>query len=165
MFHIESFDSDLSIISSDPYAVCICEDNRPRCDILDYNVTAYPGALFPVNVIIVGQQFGAIPATVAAEVLPSPNEPNGRVLNTYRRQLVADQCTTLQYSVLSSKYEEVLELTVENPIDIFYPKFIPTLRQNIWSYASAWHRPLNMHVSLQLCPLGFELSAKLSQCI
>ena len=51
VFHFQTNESDLSVVSSEPNRVCICEDNQPQCEILEYNTTVYPGEIFTLSLI------------------------------------------------------------------------------------------------------------------
>ena len=51
LFQFENNKSDLSVVSSEPGRVCICKDDQPQCQIIDYNTTVYPGETFTLAVI------------------------------------------------------------------------------------------------------------------
>ena len=51
LFQFESNKSDLSVVSSEAGRVCICEDNQPQCQIINYNTTVYPGEIFTLSLI------------------------------------------------------------------------------------------------------------------
>ena len=164
-FHVEVNDSDLSAISSLPYRVCICEDDKPNCDILDvYNVTRYPGQIFPVQLIAVGQAYGAVPATVTAELA----DGSSALRDLEYRQMIADvsSCTTLNYSVLSQMQTELLVLGVEDVLD---PAISQQLfhKQNGWyRLYIQWHHRITVHISLLQCPVGFQVTKENpSECI
>ena len=168
IFHVKVNDSDLSAISSLPYRVCICEDDKPNCDILDvYNVTRYPGQTLPVQLIAVGQAYGAVPATVTAELA----DGSSALRDLEYRQMIADvsSCTTLNYSILSQTQTELLVLGVENLVDpdisLVYKEFFQDSNAQSNTFIQ-WHHPVSIHISLLQCPVGFQLTKeKSAECI
>ena len=174
-FHVEANDSDLSVISSLPYRVCICEDNKPNCDILDiYNVTLYPGQILPVQLIAVGQAYGAVPATVTAELA----DRSSALRDLEYRQMTTDvsSCTTLNYSILSQTQTELLVLGVEDLQDLAISvsssqepsqnSNMHNLQYGWYRIYTQWHHRITVHISLLPCPVGFQLSKeKSAECI
>ena len=67
MFQFNGGESDYSVISSDPLRVCLCIDSRPKCSIIHYNVSAYPGTTIQLPAVAVGQRFGTVPSTVRSD--------------------------------------------------------------------------------------------------
>jgi len=66
---INSAPNNLSLISSDPSRVCICEDNRPQCLEYTRNVSVYPGQTFNISAYVVGQYMGTTKGIVYAKFL------------------------------------------------------------------------------------------------
>ena len=63
LVHYED-DDTTSSISSDPFCICLCEDNNPNChnSIKTFFIHGvYPGETFQVSVAAVGQRNGIVP--------------------------------------------------------------------------------------------------------
>ena len=161
-FHYKANDSDLSVVSSDPYRVCICEDKRPQCQILDYNSTVYPGEMFTLPLITVGQMFGAIPATVLAKLMSESGIEDLHSLREFQAAQYISQptCTALNYSILSDRQMEVLVLGVEENQNTQVVKMRRTT--DLYKY---WHHSVNVHITLLPCPPAFTLSTYPFECI
>ena len=165
-FHLQTNKSDLSVVSSEPYRVCICEDNQPQCHILEYNTTVYPGEIFTLSLIGVGQMFGAVPATVLAELSSNNGDEDSHSLGKFQdvQLIVEPMCTAVNYSVLSSNQTETLVLKVakERPIsDLSYISGVYQLAPDTYNY---WHHSVNINLTLAPCPPGFTLSMYPFQC-
>ena len=79
IFHITHPESDYSVVSSNPTGVCSCNNDIPDCKTGSLNITTYPGAIFTVSAISVGQRNGAVPESV---ILASYIEP-GHTQNVF----------------------------------------------------------------------------------
>ena len=65
IFKVQNTDEDPSAISSNPYMVCLCNDSKPQCGNHKYvSIRTYPGALFHVQAVVVGQKNGIVPGVV-----------------------------------------------------------------------------------------------------
>jgi len=69
MFKVNGSQSDLSVIASNPLRMCLCIDSRPKCTIIHYNTSAYPGTTIQIPAVAVGQRFGTTPSTVRSDFL------------------------------------------------------------------------------------------------
>ena len=58
---------NLSLISSAPSRVCLCQDGKPNCLTVFTNDTHYPGETFSISAVVVGQGFGTADGTVYAQ--------------------------------------------------------------------------------------------------
>ena len=54
-----------SSISSDPFRICLCENNHPDCSKSDKHYRVYPGETFHVSVFADGQRNGIVPTRVS----------------------------------------------------------------------------------------------------
>ena len=73
-----------SNISSDPFRIRSCENNRPDCNKSMKTQSVYPGETFQISVVAVGQRNGIVPSAVRSHV------DKGRLASshyTYNRQL------------------------------------------------------------------------------
>ena len=65
IFKVQNTEDDPSAISSDPYKVCLCDENKPHCgNQKHWSIFTYPGALFHVQAVVVGQKNGIVPGVV-----------------------------------------------------------------------------------------------------
>ena len=108
------YEAGLSIISSDPQGVCLCENNHPYCEIHSTNISLFPGETITISAVAVGQRNGVVPGVVVAEFtsISGMQEP----LNSFQKsQAVGNVCTQLNYTIFSNQSHEVVELHVEKP--------------------------------------------------
>ena len=126
-------------ISSDPYRVCVCEDNHPKCNKTVTSREVYPGGTIHVPVVAVGQRSGTTPAVIRAdwEGLEIGNLQNTQITNK--------TCSLLQYTVLATVPE-----IIDNRSIILYADE-PCSRSGF---------PLNIWVKFRPCPDGFSLSTQ-----
>ena len=132
------YESGLSVISSDPLGVCLCENNHPYCEIRSTNISLHPGETIAISAVAVGQRNGVVPGVVVAEFTSTSGmqEP----LDSFQKlQAVGNVCTQLNYTIFSNQSHEVVELHVEKPNRI-----------------SASPLPL-LFITLLPCPPGFAL--------
>ena len=90
----------VSVITSDPYRVCVCNNSQP-CSA--YTAYAYPGQRIPRTVAAVGQRNGTGPATINA--LTNPSRPSNKsTLGMFedRQYIIYSQCTDLHYTFFSN---------------------------------------------------------------
>ena len=141
-FHQQLGDSP---ISSDPYGVCLCNESGHRtCSIKNYTFPrgVYPGEVFNISAVAVGQRKGVAPAPILGIVISS---------NTYslikpleQNHNASNPCVTLNYTLRSKNQQETLKLAVEysHPgVGNFYHNYPPPI----------------ITVSLCPCPCGFTL--------
>ena len=61
-------DNKISNISSLPFHICLCTNNFPNCGSYNYPRTVYPGEIFQVPLVAVGQRYGAVPSRVVSGI-------------------------------------------------------------------------------------------------
>ena len=133
-------DNKTSTISSDPFHVCLCENNHPNCSRSEKTILVYPGETFQVSVVAVGQRDGIVPAAIATRV------DRGRLLHSQYIQQTAKMCTALNYTVFS-QLDVTLDLYPEGP-------------------CSSISDTLLLHLSVrQSCPPGFNLENSSLSCV
>ena len=161
----QSNTSDLSVVSSEPCRVCICESNQPQCQIVDYNTTVYPGEIFTLSLIGVGQMLGAVPATVQAELSSNINDEDSHSLGEFQnvQLLLEPTCTAVNYTVFSSNSKEVLVLKVAPQMPPLHSVSgnVMKLAANVYRFR---HHSVNINLTLAGCPPGFTLSTYPFQC-
>ena len=154
IFKVQNTDNDPTAISSDPYRVCPCNDSRPVCgklcnasnphcsSNLVWPMYTYPGALFQIQAVVVGQKDGIVPGVVRAAL-----RNTSAVLGDLQySQAAGKSCTTLNYTVFSSQTEETITLVTET---------IPN---------SLNLKGLIINVTLLNCPWGFMLRDSQPKC-
>ena len=141
IFKVQNTDEDPTAISSDPYKVCSCNDSKPQCGY-QKSIHTYPGALFQVQAVVVGQKDGIVPGVVVA-TLQNTSAVLGDLQRHHSR---GKSCTTLNYTVFSSHSMEQFILVTE------------TLLKNP-------NQPgLIINVTLLNCPWGFTLTGSPTKC-
>ena len=140
IFKVEHPPDDLSYISSNPLHVCFCENGIKNCDKRTHEVDKFPGEMFQMAAVAVGQMNGTAPGVVVAK--PIETSEVSLIPNLQIFQHVRNACTSLNYMVYSNRSFETLSLTVQRPY----------INQGIQ------HGSLLLKVSLKTCPLGFSLT-------
>ena len=65
--HYEA-DNITSSVSSDPFQICLCENNYPNCSKSNKTLSVYPGETFQISVVTIGQRNGIVPAAVGSRM-------------------------------------------------------------------------------------------------
>ena len=142
LVHTED-DNTNSNISSLPFHICPCINNFPNCrSYFHYPRTVYPGEMFQVSVVAVGQRDGTVPSRVISTV-----EDTNPLDSQYWLQQATNTCTTFNYSVFSLSQSVAINL---------YPEGSP---------CSTSRDKLQIEVTLfQNCPPGFNISESARSC-
>ena len=61
----------LSVMSSQPYRACLCENDMPNCSRVEVIKHVYPGDTIAVSAVVVGQLNGTVPGVVHADFVDS----------------------------------------------------------------------------------------------
>ena len=144
IFKVQNTDEDPTAISSDPYKVCSCNDSKPQCGQRTYlSMHTYPGALFHVQAVVVGQKDGIVPGIVQATL----QNTSATLGDLQRYQSTGKSCTTLNYTVFSShSMEQIILVTEKNLLNLL-------------------NQPgLVINVALLNCPWGFSLTGFPTKC-
>ena len=139
LFHYEA-DNTTSSVSSDPFRVCLCENNHPNCSKSIKTLSVYPGETFQVSLVAVGQREGIVPSVVRS----CPNK--GRLETSQYIQQTTTTCATINYTVFSQQ-DVSLELYPEGPCSTVSDTLLLQLR---------------IH---QGCPPGFALENSSVSCV
>ena len=139
IFHPNNSPSDMSFITSDPVGVCFCEDNWHICNSKTFTVTVYPGQIFNISAVVVGQRNGSVPGDVIATF---QNSAKGTTLihSEYLQTINSTNCSQLNYTVFSGQSRETIVLRAQQPAGF-----------------NEYYRPPNVIIELQHCPIGFTL--------
>ena len=113
--------SGLSLISSSPSRVCLCNEiGQPDCLTVADPTThvIYPGQTITIPAVVVGQDFGTAPGSVFSQFLHSSNTTHtvGMEEKQYSIAVEESQCSNLEYTIFSQseELEAVLVLTQDN---------------------------------------------------
>ena len=113
--------SGLSLISSAPSRVCLCNEIRqPDClTVADHTThVIYPGQTITIPAVIIGQDFGTAIGSVFAQFLHTPYTTVSVDLEARQYSIAVEhsQCSNLEYTIFSQseECEAVLVLTHDN---------------------------------------------------
>ena len=135
----------LSSVASPPRRVCLCHNKKPNCTSMPHhNLQVFPGAMFSLEVVLVGQYNGTVPGTVQASLL----DKRSRFGERESVQTTNLSCTHLQYAIYTRQNHEVLKLGVKHIGEI--SGFEQSHLNNQFSIG----------ISMKECPLGFAHSVK-----
>ena len=132
----------LSVISSQPYRACLCENDMPNCGRAELTKHLYPGDTFAVSAVVVGQRNGTVPGVVHADFVDSKQSS----LSSFQTlQGTKRVCTILRYTIFSNAWLASLRLRAENTSRIS---------------GSTLDMTEEPHIPIRLlsCPPGFALS-------
>ena len=135
--------SSYSLISSDPFRICFCSNESEPDFGLEQSIQkeAYPGQMFNVEAVAVGQYNGTTPDVVLARAVTG--NTTSILKEIYLAQQSTRSCTRLQYSITSINEYEVIQLI---PVGVSTRFFA------------------NINVTLLKCPPGFTLYNATSKC-
>ena len=169
--------SNLSLISSVPSRVCLCEDGEPDCLTMFANDTHYPGETFSISAVVVGQGFGTVDGTVYAQFT---NKDTPRLKELQQSQQVEhSSCTNLKYTVFSANDKETLVLSARTTLLKNDPELVSfviqkheLVKRNPYKMYQARHYlddllkfDIFINITLLPCPPGFILSDQPAKCV
>ena len=162
--------SGLSLVTSDPSRVCLCNrSGQPDCLRLvnpkPYSI--YPGQTIRISAVVVGEDFGTVAGSVYAQFLeggsPSQLESGQEV-----QSVMQHECNDLYYSIFaqSDVSAPVVVLTARNSYvsqfnDKNYSDLVTSLKNYYGAYSAKWvyaNNPVYVNVSILPCPPGFMLT-------
>ena len=128
-----------SLISSDPYQLCPCENGQPHCEqnYVSVTINAYPGQKANISLTPVGQRSGFSPGTV---VMLQP---------TYASKVIAATCANFTMQLQG------------------YDDHTRSLNARLYAYNAFLNGIFSMmtwKVILYLCPFGFPLNYSNQYC-
>ena len=143
VFQIQNTNDIPSAVSSDPYSVCFCTGMKVQCQEQSRVklVYTYPGALFHIPAVVVGQKDGTVPGVIHAILFNT----SALLGDLQESQSSGKRCTTLNYTVFSP---HPLEIIILSPEDI---QASPIASSGV-------------RVLLLPCPLGFMLTGFPPKC-
>ena len=162
----------LSLISSDPSRVCLCNGTRqPDClTIVGPKIPSIcPGQTIKLSAVLVGQDFGTVAGSVFAQFLSQFSTHISPELESWQKVQAVTQlkCNDLQYSIFSQNTlsDVVLVLTAhdihvtnilsKNETEQQYSLAYRTSNVDLLTYSST---PVFISISIFPCPPGFMLT-------
>ena len=114
--------SGLSLISSTPSRVCLCNETTGQPDCLTVadptTHVIYPGQTITIPAVVTGQNFGTAIGSVFAQFLHTPYTTDSVDMEPRQYSIAVEhsQCSNLEYTIFSKseEYEAVLVLTHDN---------------------------------------------------
>ena len=136
-------------VSSTPSRVCICTNSTVDRHRNETQIEVFPGQTFEIELVVVGQRFGVVPATVRAE------SEFDTVDHLYEIQDTENHCTKLNFTVRSSRKKETIRLIVEGR----------GLIEGLQNEGLAEFHQFQVFVYLNACPFGFVFDKKQNTCL
>ena len=174
LFHFHTLPRGYSSsISSDPKRVCLCDESGvPQCVNISFiflNQTRYPGETFNLSLVLVGDEYGSVSGTVYASLLQGEDSVYSLNANQQSQEVGFKKCNDLEYSIHSTKRRETLVLTAHKvSIDIYGDidkmKSYIVNTENPGSAERLIATPIFVNVTLEDCPLGFQLANNSLSC-
>ena len=170
-------------ISSDPTRVCFCINNVPQCENRKYlmlNETRYPGETFTASVVLTGFKFGRVAGSVYTNVLGRGYKEVIRE-SEHEQTVELMECTNISYAVFgidsimlvltskeknTEKLDEMFidvtnkEVSSQQPVCSIHDQ----LGYNFSCHNTLLYSPVFINVTLETCPLGFELNESNGIC-
>ena len=167
-------------VSSDPTRVCFCVNNSPQCENRTYlmlNETRYPGETFTISVALAGYNFGRVAGSVYTNVLGQDYTEVIDSISQHIQTVNFNVCGTLTFTLFSNQTstQVVLALTAQEQITQNQNEVdVQTNLRNIYSERCSYNSqfpctallttPIYINVTLQDCPLGFDLNRDSQVC-
>ena len=162
-------------VTSDPTRVCFCVDNVSQCTNKTYlilNETRYPGESFNTSVVLVGYEFGQVSGPIYTEPLDSHN---GLIDDSqYVQNVDYQQCNDVTYTITSSRANHSVYLALTAQEQQTNGNRENEVKNSLWNLYSPpcdslycvpnFITAVYIHVTLESCPLGFELKKTSGVC-
>ena len=174
-------DTSLSLISSDPLRVCLCnQSGLPDCMLLVDPTphSIYPGQTISISAVVVGQDWGTVAGSVYAQFLHKSTLENTTCLKSSQgvQNANKDSCNSLHYTIFSMN-ENVQQMLVLTTQDFYvseyqdYHRFSIDTLKYIYSASlsvaqTLYYRtnPVYLNISLLPCPPGFHIRSRKCDC-
>lgn len=173
--------SSLSLISSKPSRVCLCNDTTGYPDCLTVFDTSpyvvYPGQTISLSAVVVGQDFGTFAGSIFAKFLPKASiEYHPQMESWQHTQGVTQRhCNQVSFTIFSRADEELeLVLTSYNQSLSIKPS-MNKIQSSITQYreyvedtqafpTDLLEIPVYINITVLSCPMGFNLTGDKPTC-
>ena len=167
----------LSNIASVPSRVCLCnESGFPDCLQIFSRQRVYPGEMFTLPVVAVGQNFGTATGYVFAQLLVNVSSYQNVSLGSLQhyQQVTQRHCNSLPYSLYTNSIEH--DITIVLTATVAVVQTIPensTVQQAIEAYNndnrsyipdSLLNFLVYINIGFKACPPAFKLSGSPQEC-
>ena len=179
-------ETSLSLISSDPLRVCLCNQSElPDCMLLDDPTphSIYPGQTISISAVVVGQDWGTVAGSVFAQFLYKSTPENTIYLKSSQgvQDANKDSCNSLHYIIFSMN-ENLQQMLVLTAQDLYVSEYHVSEYQDYhrlsigdlkYSYSASlsvaqtlYYRtnPVYISISLLPCPPGFHIRSSKCDC-
>ena len=174
-------ETSLSLISSDPLRVCLCNQSElPDCMLLDdpTQQSIYPGQTISISAVVVGQDWGTVAGSVFAQFLHKSTPENTIYLKSSQgvQDANKDSCNSLHYTIFSMN-ENLQQMLVLTAQDIYVSEYQDYSRQSIYDFKCLYSaslsvaqtlyyktNPVYISISLLPCPPGFHIRSSKCDC-
>lgn len=150
---------DISLIASNPTRVCICnQESKLDCHISQVTVNVFPGQIFEIEAVAVGQMLGTAPSFIQAELV---GEANDKIEQIYHVQSTNKECTRLTFVLRSSSEKIGMNLTTtEQTVSFDTLQYLSIQIPNI----KLLYTQLQIQINLSKCPAGFYFNNTTKSC-
>ena len=143
LFHYPQ-QTGLSVVSSDPIQVCICEANRQNCSITNVSILIRPGFDINVSLATVGNLDGLTQGVIKL------NSSDNSSIVQYNNRLNA-VCTNVTFTLRTNSSLNTTQVYVTLNSSIIKPLYDPYVKV--------------LEVIIESCPMGFQLVNGICICM
>lgn len=136
-----------SVISSEPFRLCFCENEQPDCNLEEPTINARRGELFTVRVAALDQLNCSIVALVRSYLISAFNDTEKLLGNDGLLQKLDNKCSDLNFRVWSPNNIEQLVIYANGPCK---------------DVGNASH---TLQITFTECPIGFVLQVDRCVCL
>ena len=133
-----------SSIASPPQRVCLCQNSSYNCDIPASNLEKFPGELFTIKAVLVGQFNGLVQGAVCAQLTNPKNKSLKNFVHKIQR-IDQRKCKNLEFTIYNNQSNLVLHLGAQRSGDVSGCEQLQM------------YKLLNINIKIKRCPLGFVL--------
>ena len=169
-FHFEpNSSSDISVISSQPSRVCVCENGHPNCSKAYISTSVIPGQAITLPLVTVGHWLGAVRGLVFARVLlKQPNQSYHIAGDARSQPTSAQQCQNINFAISSSANTAIAALTSANvTVPYFDSQILNYAMNNLTTIQEVFLSfPVYVNISFLDCSLGslFDEESHMCRC-
>ena len=174
-------EKSLSLISSDPLRVCLCNQSElPDCMLQDDPTPhfIYPGQTISISAVVVGQDWGTVAGIVFAQFLHKSTPEKTIYLKSSQgvQDANKDSCNSLHYTIFSMN-ENLQQMLVLTAQDLYVSEYQDYDRLFIYDLKHAYFaslsvaqtlyystNPLYISIFLLPCPPGFYIRSSKCDC-
>ena len=159
----------LSSVATDPTRVCLCDSRGlPQCADIDYifrNMsTRFPGEIFTVSVVVVGEDFGTVPGIIFSTLhMKNTGTSESTLPNTIHEVTEFRQCSDITLSIQTRLIDE-MQIKLSYCDKNAEPWSREDVQQSIDDFSffrdiddRLLYQPVILQIPIEECPTGFSL--------